>query len=51
MYYYRNWTHATVEEFTQAVDVYIRRYDQHRIKLSLGGMSPVEYRQHLGSAA
>jgi transposase InsO family protein/transposase-like protein len=51
MYYHRDWTKATVEEFMQAVDAYIRWYNRHRIKLSLGGMSPMEYRQHLGIAA
>ncbi|NMF88330.1 IS3 family transposase, partial [Aromatoleum petrolei] len=32
-------------------DSYIRWYNQHRIKLSLGGLSPLEYRQFLGIAA
>lgn len=35
----------------QEVDFYIRWYNQHRIKLSLGGLSPMEYRQHLGIVA
>ncbi|MGO6944628.1 IS3 family transposase, partial [Rhizobium johnstonii] len=26
-------------------------YNQHRIKLSLGGISPAEYRRNLGIAA
>lgn len=51
MYYHRDWTKATIGEFVQALDAYIRWYNQHRIKLSLGGMSPVEYRQNLGIAA
>lgn len=51
MYYHRDWTKATIGEFMQAPDAYIRRSNQHRIKLSLGGMGPVEYRQHLGIAA
>ncbi|HBS2690279.1 TPA: IS3 family transposase, partial [Klebsiella pneumoniae] len=30
------------------MDRYIRWYNEKRIKLSLGAMSPVKYRQHLG---
>lgn len=51
MYYHRNWINTTIEQFVQAVDVYIRWYNESRIKLSLGAMSPVEYRQHLAIAA
>ena len=47
MYYHRNWIGTTVEQFMREVDAYIRWYNQHRIKLSLGGRSPLEYRQHL----
>lgn len=41
---------TTVEEFMQELDAYIRWYNQHRIKLSLGALSPSEYRQRLGIA-
>lgn len=34
----------------QELDAYIRWYNQHRIKLSLGALSPSEYRQRLGIA-
>lgn len=47
MYYRRNWLDTTVEEFVQQLDSYIRWYNQHRIKLSLGALSPLEYRQSL----
>ncbi|MCH8530896.1 MAG: IS3 family transposase, partial [Saccharospirillum sp.] len=30
---------------------YIRWYNEARIKMSLGGISPIEYRQSLGIAA
>ncbi|WP_429241354.1 IS3 family transposase [Erwinia aphidicola] len=30
------------------LDRYIRWYNEKRIKVSLGAMSPVKYRQHLG---
>ncbi len=48
MYYCRNWATATVESFMQELDSYIRWYNEYRIKLSLGALSPVEYRQHMG---
>lgn len=51
MYCHRDWINTTLEEFMQQVDSYIRWYNQHRIKLSLGGLSPLEYRQYLGIAA
>ena len=36
------------EKFICFLDRYIRWYNEKRIKLSLGAMSPVKYRQHLG---
>lgn len=51
MYYHRNWINTTLEQFTHQVDAYVRWYNQHRIKFSLGGLSPLEYRQYLGIAA
>jgi len=47
MYYGRNWASTTQEEFICFLDRYIRWYNEKRIKLSLGAMSPVKYRQHL----
>lgn len=51
MYYHRNRINTTLEEFMRELDSYIRWYNQHRIKLSLGALSPLEYRQQLGIAA
>lgn len=51
MYYHRDWINTTLEDFMQQVDSYIRWYNQHRIKISLGGLSPSEYRRNLGIAA
>ena len=48
MFYGRNWTGITLEKFICFLDRYIRWYNEKRIKLSLGAMSPVKYRQHLG---
>ncbi|QMD22603.1 IS3 family transposase [Escherichia coli] len=41
--YYR-WDYRSVEELENAVNEYITYWNQKRIKLSLGGLSPVEYR-------
>ncbi|MBW9380361.1 IS3 family transposase, partial (plasmid) [Escherichia coli] len=48
MFYGRNWTGITLEKFICFLDRYIRWYNEKRIKLSLGAMSPVKYRQYLG---
>jgi len=40
----------TIEEFTAELDAYIRWYNEARIKISLGSMSPLEYRKSLGIA-
>lgn len=37
-----------IEQFIQAVHDYIVWYNEKRIKISLGGMSPIEYRESLG---
>lgn len=51
MYYSQRWIETTVEDFIEELDRYIRWYNEHRIKLSLGGLSPVEYRLSLEAAA
>ena len=43
----RNWASMTQEEFICFLYRYIRWYNEKRIKLLLGAMSPVKYRQHL----
>ncbi|EBP0111902.1 IS3 family transposase [Salmonella enterica] len=48
MFYGRNWASTSLENFIGFLDRYIRWYNEKRIKLSLGAMSPVKYRQHLG---
>lgn len=50
MFFNRNWAGISIDEFIQEMDTYIRWYNERRIKLSLGAMSPMEYRQHLGLA-
>lgn len=51
MYYNRTWADMTMARFIEVVDEYIRWYNQKRIKLSLGGLSPSEYRHSLGFVA
>ncbi|CDZ41430.1 Hypothetical protein NGAL_HAMBI1145_58910 [Neorhizobium galegae bv. officinalis] len=51
MSYNRTWINTTPNDFMQQLDSYTQWYNQHRIKLSLGGISPAEYRRNLGIAA
>lgn len=48
MFYGRSWKGVTIEEFIAILDEYIHWYSKKRIKLSLGGMSPLQYRMYLG---
>ena len=48
LFYPRNWQSTTIEQFIDALDAYIRWYNEKRIKVSLGSLSPVEYRKSLG---
>ena len=51
LFYPRNWKDITIEQFIQIVDAYIRWYNEKRIKISLGSLSPIEYRASLGITA
>ena len=51
LFYPRDWRATTVEQFIEVVDSYIRWYNAKRIKISLGSLSPLEYRESLGIAA
>ena len=46
--YPRDWRAVTLTQFIDAVDAYVHWYNEARIKLSLGGLSPIEYRKSLG---
>jgi putative transposase len=48
MFYSRDWRTTTIDQFIRALDSYIRWYNEKRIKLSLGYLSPIEYRESLG---
>ena len=48
MFYGQDWKGTTIAQFIAVVDSYIRWYNEKRIKISLGSLSPVEYRESLG---
>ncbi len=51
MFYGRSWKDVTIEKFITILDEYIHWYSKKRIKVSLGGMSPLQYRRSLGLIA
>ncbi|MEB0114741.1 IS3 family transposase [Variovorax sp. RTB1] len=51
LFYPRDWKGTTIEQFIEMVDSYIRWYNEKRIKISLGALSPIEYKVSLGLAA
>lgn len=51
MFYCRSWEGISIDDFIQKVDDYIRWYNEKRIKMSLGAMSPLQYRCSLGLAS
>jgi putative transposase len=51
MFYDRSWIGVGTDEFMEILNKYLIWYNEKRIKLSLGGMSPLEYRLSLGLAA
>ena len=50
MFYNRNWKRVTIDSFINELDNYMHWYNEEQIKMSLGGMSPLEYRRSLGIA-
>jgi len=50
MFYNRNWSGVSIEKFKDILNTYLIWYNEKRIKVSLGNMSPMEYRQSLGLA-
>ena len=51
MFYYRSWQGVSITQFMNELDGYLRWYNEERIKISLGAMSPVAYRHSIGLAA
>lgn len=50
MFYGRSWQGVSIPEFVEILDTYLRWYNERRIKMSLGAMSPAEYREGLNCA-
>jgi transposase InsO family protein len=48
---YRYALDAISNPFIDKLDNYLRWYNEKRIKMSLGAMSPVDYRRSIGLAA
>lgn len=48
LFYSRDWRTVSTDQFIEVVDSYIRWYNEKRIKISLGALSPTEYRESLG---
>ena len=48
MFYGISWKGVSIDSFIRELDQYIHWYAKDRIKLSLGGMSPMDYRRSLG---
>ena len=44
MFYGKDWKGVSIEDFMAQVDTYIHWYNEKRIKMSLGGLSPLEFR-------
>lgn len=51
MFYNQDWSGVSIKEFIDTLNTYLVWYNEKRIKISLGNMSPKEYRQSLGFAA
>ena len=47
LFYPRRWQDTTIDQFIKIVDDYIRWYNEKRIKITLGSLSPIEYRESL----
>ena len=48
MFYGYSWKNVSIEQFIEELNEYIIWYAEERIKLSLGGLSPLAYRKTLG---
>lgn len=51
MFYGRSWQGVSIQQFIEELNEYLNWYNEHRIKISLGAMSPVDYRRSIGLAA
>jgi hypothetical protein len=51
LFYNRNWIGVTMDSFIELLNKYLQWYNTARIKMTLGGKSPVQYRLSLGLVA
>lgn len=51
MFYNRSWQGVCIEQFINELDSYLVWYNEKRIKMSLGAMSPMDYRRSKGLVA
>ena len=47
MFYGKDWKGISIQDFILRVDAYIHWYNEKRIKMSLGGLSPLEFRSKI----
>ena len=47
MFYGEDWKGISIQDFILRVDAYIHWYNERRIKMSLGGLSPLEFRSKI----
>ncbi len=45
VFYQRDWKNTTINQFINQLDNYVHWYNHKRIKLTLGGLSPLQYRK------
>lgn len=50
MFYERNWENISLDDFKVEIETYINWFRKDRIKMSLGGLSPLDYRRSKGYA-
>jgi transposase InsO family protein len=50
LFYARKWMNTTIDELTTEFQAYVRSYDEARLKIFLGSMTPMENRKSLGIA-
>jgi len=51
MFYFRSWKGVSIDEFIAKLNEYLNWYNNDRIKISLGGLRPMEYRRRHGLLA
>ena len=51
LFYSRDWQATTIDQFMQVIDTDIRWYNEMRMKIPLGSLSPLEYGESLGLTA